>query len=153
LAVPQRAARLLQLPPLLRCWRFRTQEVLNIQPVVPMHISEDWNMISRTIVPVISQPDPILNSNTNGIGDITQSLFLSPVHSGPRIWGVGPVFTVPSATDPILGQGKFLFGPTIVLLTTPGHWVIGVLANNHNGNPRRLIRSPRWRGRLASPAL
>ena len=118
----------------------RTQEVLNIQPVVPMHISEDWNMISRTIVPVISQPDPILNSSTNGIGDITQSLFLSPVHSGPLIWGVGPVFTVPSATDPILGQGKFLLGPTIVLLTTPGHWVIGVLANNQwsvAGDPLR----------------
>src|SRR5262249_52939100 len=60
----------------------RTQEVLNIQPVVPMHINEDWNMISRTIVPVISQPDPILDSSTNGIGDITQSLFLSPAHSG-----------------------------------------------------------------------
>jgi opacity protein-like surface antigen len=98
----------------------RTQEVLNIQPVVPMHISEDWNMISRTIVPVISQPDPMLNSSTNGIGDITQSLFLSPVHSGALIWGAGPVFTIPSATDPILGQGKVLLGPTFVLLTTPG---------------------------------
>src|SRR5262245_43849088 len=118
----------------------RTQEVLNIQPVVPLHINADWNMISRTIIPVISQPDPILNSNTNGIGDITQSLFLSPVHSGALIWGAGPVFTIPSATDPILGQGKVLLGPTVVLLTTPGHWVIGVLANNQwsvGGNPLR----------------
>lgn len=118
----------------------RTQEVLNIQPVVPLHINSDWNMISRTIVPVISQPDPISNSSTNGIGDITQSLFLSPVHSDPLIWGVGPVFTIPSATDPILGQGKVLLGPTIVLLTTPGHWVIGVLANNQwsvGGDPLR----------------
>jgi hypothetical protein len=118
----------------------RTQEVLNIQPVVPMHISDDWNMISRTIVPVISQPDPIINSSTNGIGDITQSLFLSPVHSGALIWGVGPVFTIPSATDPILGQGKVLVGPTAVFLTTPGHWVIGVLLNNQwsvSGDPLR----------------
>jgi opacity protein-like surface antigen len=118
----------------------RTQEVLNIQPVVPMHINENWNMISRTIVPVISQPNPIVDGNTNGIGDITQSLFLSPVHSGALIWGVGPVFTVPSATDPILGQGKVLAGPTAVLLTTPGHWVIGVLLNNQwsvGGNPLR----------------
>jgi opacity protein-like surface antigen len=118
----------------------RTQEVLDIQPVVPLHISSDWNMISRTIVPVISQPDPIFDSNTNGIGDITQSLFLSPVHSGALIWGAGPVFTVPSATDPILGTGKVLLGPTVVLLTTPGHWVIGVLANNQwsvGGNPLR----------------
>jgi opacity protein-like surface antigen len=118
----------------------RTQEVLNIQPVVPLHINENWNLISRTIVPVISQPNPIFDSNTNGIGDITQSLFLSPAHPGPPIWGVGPVFTVPSATDPILGQGKVLFGPTVVLLTTPGHWVIGVLANNQwsvGGDPLR----------------
>jgi opacity protein-like surface antigen len=118
----------------------RTQEVLNIQPVVPMHISEDWNMISRTIIPIISQPDPLVDSSTNGVGDITQSLFLSPVHSGALIWGAGPVFTIPSATDPILGQGKVLLGPTVVMLTTPGHWVIGVLLNNQwsvAGNPLR----------------
>src|SRR5262249_55299652 len=93
----------------------RTQEVLNIQPVVPLHISADWNLISRTIIPVISQPDPIFNSNTSGIGDVTQSFFFSPTHPGQLIWGVGPVFTVPSATDPILGQGKVLLGPTVVL--------------------------------------
>jgi opacity protein-like surface antigen len=118
----------------------RTQEILNIQPVVPMHISADWNMISRTIVPIVSQPDPALNKNTNGIGDITQSLFFSPVHSGALIWGAGPVFTVPAATDPILGTGHVLLGPTVVLLTTPGHWVIGVLANNQwsvGGDPLR----------------
>jgi opacity protein-like surface antigen len=118
----------------------RTQEVLNIQPVVPLHISAEWNMISRTIVPVISQPNPIFDSNTNGIGDITQSLFFSPVHPGELIWGAGPVFTVPSANDPILGQGKVLLGPTVVLLITPGHWVVGVLANNQwsvGGNPLR----------------
>jgi opacity protein-like surface antigen len=118
----------------------RTQEVLNIQPVVPLHIDANWNLISRTIVPVIIQPNPIFDSNTNGIGDITEELFVSPTHPGPLIWGVGPVFTVPSATDPILGQGKVLLGPTVVLLTTPGHWVIGVLANNQwsvGGDPLR----------------
>jgi len=118
----------------------RTQEILNIQPVVPMHLGNDWNVISRTIIPVISQPDPILNSSTNGIGDITQSLFLSPAHPGDLIWGVGPVFTVPSASASILGTGEVLFGPTAVLLTTPGHWVIGVLLNNQwsvGGNPLR----------------
>jgi opacity protein-like surface antigen len=118
----------------------RTQEVLNIQPVVPLHINADWNLISRTIMPVISQPDPIFDSNTNGIGDITQEFFFTPTHPGALIWGVGPVFTIPSATDAILGQGKVLFGPTAVLLTTPGHWVIGVLLNNQwsvDGNPLR----------------
>jgi opacity protein-like surface antigen len=118
----------------------RTQEVLNIQPVVPLRLNADWNLISRTIMPVMSQPSPIFNSNTNGIGDITQEFFLSPTHPGPLIWGVGPVFTIPSATDPILGTGKVLFGPTAVALVTPGHWVIGALANNQwsvGGNPLR----------------
>jgi opacity protein-like surface antigen len=108
----------------------RTQEILNIQPVVPMHLNEDWNVISRTIIPLVSQPDPTKDSSTNGIGDITQSLFLSPTKPGKLIWGVGPVFTIPSASDPILGTGRVLFGPTAVFLTTPGHWVLGVLLNN-----------------------
>ena len=118
----------------------RTQEVLNIQPVVPMHLDQDWTLISRTIVPVLSQPSPLSNSNTNGIGDTTEELFLTPAHPGNLIWGVGPVFTVPSATDPILGTGKVLFGPTAVFLTTPGHWVIGVLVLNQwsvGGDPLR----------------
>ena len=122
-------------------WPFnRTQEVLNIQPVVPLHISSDWNMIARTIAPVISQPNPVFDSNTNGIGDITEELFFSPVHSGALIWGAGPVFTIPSATDPILGTGRVLLGPTAVFLTTPGHWVMGVLLNNQwsiGGDPLR----------------
>ena len=116
----------------------RTQEVLNIQPVVPLHISPDWNLIARTIVPVISQADPIRDSNTNGIGDITEELFFSPVHSGALIWGLGPVFTIPSATDPILGTGRVLLGPTAVFLVTPPHIVMGVLLNNQwsvGGNP------------------
>ncbi len=118
----------------------RTQEILNIQPVVPMHLNEDWNVISRTIIPLVSQPDPLKNTSTNGIGDITQSLFLSPSHPGALIWGVGPVVTAPSASDPVLGTGKVLFGPTAVFLTTPGHWVLGVLVNNQwsvDGNPQR----------------
>jgi opacity protein-like surface antigen len=108
----------------------RTQEILNIQPVVPMHLNEDWNVISRTIIPLVSQPDPAKDSSVGGIGDITQSLFLSPTNPGKLIWGIGPVFTVPSANDPILGTGRVLFGPTAVFLTTPGHWVLGVLLNN-----------------------
>jgi opacity protein-like surface antigen len=118
----------------------RTQEIFNIQPVVPMPLNEDWNVISRTIIPLMSQPDPLFNSSTNGIGDVTQSLFFAPANPGKLIWGFGPVFTVPSANDPILGTGKFLFGPTAVFLVTPGPWVIGTLLNNQwsvGGNPLR----------------
>jgi opacity protein-like surface antigen len=120
----------------------RAQEVLNIQPVVPLHINADWNMISRTIIPVISQPSPIFDNNTNGIGDITQSLFFSPAHPGALIWGAGPVFTIPSATDPILGTGRTLVGPTAVFLVTPGHWVIGVLLNNQWSVGANPLRAP-----------
>jgi hypothetical protein len=118
----------------------RTQDILNIQPVIPMPLGSDWNVISRTIIPLISHPSPIFDSNTNGIGDITQSLFLSPSHPGALIWGVGPVYTIPSASDAILGTGKTLAGPTAVALVTPGHWVIGALVNNQwsaAGNPNR----------------
>jgi opacity protein-like surface antigen len=118
----------------------RAQNVLNIQPVVPLYLNADWNVISRTIIPVISQPDPLVDSSTNGIGDTTQEFFLTPTHPGPLIWGIGPVFTMPSATDIILGSGKVLAGPAIVALITPPHWVIGVVANNQwsiGGDPTR----------------
>jgi hypothetical protein len=118
----------------------RTQNILNIQPVIPMPLNAEWNVISRTIVPLASQPSPVFDSSVNGIGDITQSLFVSPAHPGPVIWGVGPVYTIPSASDPILGTGKVLFGPTAVVLITPGHWVIGALVNNQwsvAGDPNR----------------
>ena len=117
----------------------RTQEVLNIQPVVPLHISADWNLISRTIVPVISQPNPILDSNTNGIGDITEELFFSPVHSGRADLGrrSGLHHSVRDRSDPWTPEACCSV-PLLVFLTTPGHWVMGVLVNNQwsvGGNP------------------
>ena len=110
----------------------RTQNVLNIEPVVPMSLGSQWNVISRTIVPVTTQPNPVIDSSTNGVGDISESLFFSPVNSGIKdfTWGFGPITTVPSASDAILGTGKTLLGPTLVLVVTPGHWVMGVLVNN-----------------------
>ena len=110
----------------------RTQNVLNIEPVVPMSLNAQWNVISRTILPVISQPNPLIDSSTNGVGDISESLFFSPVNSGIKdfTWGFGPIITAPSASDPILGTGKTLLGPTMVLVVMPGHWVMGVLVNN-----------------------
>ena len=110
----------------------RTQNVLNIEPVVPMSLNAQWNVISRTIIPVTSQPNPLIDSSTNGVGDISELLFLSPVHSGIKdfYWGFGPIITAPSASDAILGTGKVLLGPTFVVVAEPGHWVIGLLANN-----------------------
>lgn len=109
----------------------RNQNVLNVQPVIPVRISENWNLINRIITPIIFQPN--VNQNTQGtfgLGDINPTFFFSPAKPSKLIWGVGPTFVIPTATANVLGQGKFSMGPGVVLLTTPGHWVIGMLINN-----------------------
>lgn len=106
---------------------------LNIQPVIPVSISEDWNMISRTIVPVISQHDIFPGAGSQaGLGDTTESLFFSPKAptSGGWIWGVGPVFLIPTGTNDLLGSGKWGAGPTAVLLKqTETGWTVGSLVS------------------------
>lgn len=106
---------------------------VNFQPVVPISINEDWNMISRTILPIITQKDIAGRSGTqSGLGDITQSLFFSPARPGLGgvIWGVGPAFLLPTATDDLLGSGKWGAGPTAVVLRQSGPLTYGILANH-----------------------
>ena len=106
------------------------QTVLNIQPVVPFSLGENWNLITRTIMPVISQPDfGVYSKRENGIGDIQFSTFLSPKApiSGGWIWGAGPIVQLDSATDDRLGQGAWGLGPTAVALRIAGPWVYGAL--------------------------
>jgi hypothetical protein len=107
------------------------QHVLNIQPVVPFKLNKDWNLIVRTILPIISNPamGPNTGSRT-GMGDIQLSTFLSPAKSGKVIWGAGPALRFPTATDDSLGSEKFSAGPTAVFLTMDGPWVVGALAQN-----------------------
>lgn len=105
---------------------------LNIQPVIPISLNEDWNMISRTILPVISQGDTQPGSGSqSGVGDITQSLFFSPKKptTGGYIWGIGPAFLIPTATDDLLGSKKWGMGPTALLLRQTHGWTFGFLAN------------------------
>jgi hypothetical protein len=109
------------------------KETLNIQPVIPFSLNEDWNVISRTIVPVIWQNDIAGPSGSQfGLGDTTQSFFFSPAKPGPSgiIWGIGPVFTLPTATDQLLGSGKWGAGPTFVVLKQDGPWTLGALGNH-----------------------
>jgi len=109
----------------------RNQDVLNLQPVIPLHISKNWNLITRTILPIVWQPNSSQPSQGwYGLGDLNPSLFFSPAHPGKLIWGVGPAIVLPTATADQLGQGKLSLGPGVVALSTPGHWVIGALANN-----------------------
>jgi hypothetical protein len=108
-----------------------TQWICNFQPVIPISLNDDWNLITRTIVPIINQPSPAHGvRSASGLGDINPTFFFSPAKSGKLIWGVGPTFTLPTATDVLLGGGKWSAGPAVVVLTMQGPWVIGVLANN-----------------------
>jgi hypothetical protein len=104
---------------------------LDIEPIIPISLSEDWNLITRTIIPILSVNSPAPGvPSTAGLGDINPTFFLSPAGSKKLLWGVGPTFTFPTATDPVLGAGKWCAGPAVVVLTMQGHWVIGALANN-----------------------
>ncbi|MBY5316771.1 transporter [Rhizobium leguminosarum] len=106
---------------------------LNIQPVIPFSLNADWNLISRTILPVTYQNDVAGPSGSQfGLGDVLQSFFLSPAKptDGGLIWGAGPVFLIPTATDDLLGGEKWGAGPTIVALKQDGPWTYGVLANH-----------------------
>ena len=108
-----------------------TQNILNIQPVWPFSLSEDWNFVTRTIIPVISQPGVAPGeSRTNGLGDVTFTGWVSPKNSGKWIWGVGGALVLPTATDDALGNDKWSVGPSVVVLTMPGKWVIGSLISN-----------------------
>ena len=117
---------------------------LNIQPVIPISISKDWNLILRTIFPIVSQHDlfyfanlpknsPLQpqNRSQDGLSDTTQSFFLSPKKPGPfgLIWGLGPAFLYPTGTHPLLDTGTFSIGPTFVVLKQAGPWTIGALMN------------------------
>jgi hypothetical protein len=103
------------------------QNVMNFQPVIPLRLNKDWNLITRTIAPLIYQPWPEYEF---GLGDIQFTPFFSPAKSSKFIWGAGPVFQFPTATDEILGTGKWTVGPSGVGLLMEGPWVAGLLAQN-----------------------
>lgn len=105
----------------------------NVQPVIPFELSPDWNLISRTIAPIIYQDEIAPGTGSQfGLGDINVSLFFSPtkVSDSGIIWGVGPVFVLPTATDRLLGADKWAAGPAGLALTMRGPWTLGMLANH-----------------------
>jgi len=106
---------------------------LNIQPVIPVSMNADWNVITRTIIPLVDQNDfPVKAMNETGLGDITASQFFSPKTPSEAgwIWGAGPVELLPTASDEMLGGRKWGLGPTAVALKQVGPWTIGGLANH-----------------------
>jgi len=109
----------------------KTKNTMNIQPVWPFELNDDWNLITRTIFPVVSQPALFPGQDrTFGLGDTSMSLFLSPRESGKIIWGAGPILLFPTATDNMLGADKWGLGISGVALTTMDNWTIGALVSN-----------------------
>lgn len=107
--------------------------LMNVQPVVPITLSKDWNIISRTILPVVQQGN-VYGTGTSqaGLGDTLQSLFFSPAAPSKKlglIWGAGPAVLIPTSTNDFLGAGKWAVGPTLVVLKQTGPWTAGLLAN------------------------
>ena len=106
---------------------------LNIQPLTSWSINDEWNLISRTIVPLIAQDDIFPGAgDQSGFGDIVQSFFFSPEKATKDgwIWGAGPAILAPTASDDLLGTGKWAAGPTFVAAKVDGPWTYGVLTNH-----------------------
>ncbi|NJD31054.1 MAG: neuromedin U [Gammaproteobacteria bacterium] len=111
----------------------KDQNVLNIQPVYPIHLNPDWNVITRTILPLLWQPALAPGAgSTFGLSDIQFSAFLSPANPGGFIWGVGGIAQLPTHTDDRLGNDRWGLGPTAVILrmSRGSPWVYGALINN-----------------------
>jgi hypothetical protein len=109
----------------------RIQNVINIQPVIPLKLNENWNLILRVITPIISQPTgPTSGQTAFGFGDINPTFFFAPAKPGKLIWGAGPTVVLPTAASRYLGQGKLSLGPAVVGLVQSGKWTVGILVNN-----------------------
>ncbi|WP_217900240.1 hypothetical protein [Lutibacter agarilyticus] len=108
----------------------RTQNVLNIQPVIPVSISENINLINRIIIPVITQPSFTEDASSTGLGDISYTAWFSPTKASKITWGVGPAFQIGSSSGSAYGSGEFGLGPSVVALTMIKKWVAGVVVNN-----------------------
>jgi hypothetical protein len=110
-----------------------TQNILNIQPVIPISVDENWNVITRTIVPIIHMPrlGPNVGSQ-DGLGDTQFTAFLSPAEPGHWIWGVGPILQLPTNNNKELGNDNWGAGPSFVVLHLEkgSPWVYGILVNN-----------------------
>lgn len=104
---------------------------LNIQPVIPIKLNDEWNLINRTIIPIVSQDDIVGTSSQTGLSDITTSFWFSPTDptSNGWIWGVGPAFLLPTGSDNLLTANQWAAGPTAIALKQDGKFTYGALVN------------------------
>jgi hypothetical protein len=105
----------------------RSNILLNVQPVIPINVTPEWNVIARPIVPFVTVPQPRGDSD-GGLGDINLELFATPANAGSIVWGVGPIFSFPTATLDEVATGSWGIGPAGLVLYQAGPWVVGALA-------------------------
>ena len=106
------------------------EEVLNffrIQPLIPFKLNENWNLVTRAVIPIVHQPWP---ESTNGLSDVALTMFLTPARAGKFIWGVGPALVLPTATDEMIGTEKWSAGPAVARVYTSGPWLVGAVIQN-----------------------
>jgi len=109
-------------------WR----STLNVQPVIPINVNQDWNLIQRVILPFIVQEDVGVPGSESGLGDVTATSFFSPKQVGPSgiIWGIGPAFLIPTATNDAFASKQWGIGPSVLALKQEGKWTYGALVNH-----------------------
>ena len=110
-----------------------TVYLLNFQPVIPLHITPEWNYIVRPILPFISTSNVYGPGYVSGLGDLELETFLSPVKPGPFgiVWGLGPASILPTATQKELGGDVMTLGPSGVALWQKSGWTVGMLATQN----------------------
>ena len=108
----------------------RSQHTLNVQPFIPLHMSDDWNFIWRTTVPLVVWPDGPHDRSIAGLSDVDTTLLLSPKGAKKVPWGIGPILTFPTGTRSAFTSGKWGAGPSAAILTIRGPVVAGAQVNN-----------------------
>jgi len=108
------------------------RQTLLIKPVIPFSLNDEWNIISRTIIPYIELDDVTPGSSDSGTGDIVQSFFFSPKKPNARgaVWGIGPIVQIPTSSSNGLGYNEWGAGITGVILRQAGPWTFGGLASH-----------------------
>ena len=103
---------------------------LEFQPVIPLNMNPDWNVVFRPLLSMINQTNAIDKTYQTGLEDFQQEVFFSPVKPGPSgiIWGAGPIALFPTATNELLGNQKWGLGPDAVALKQIGGFTGGILA-------------------------
>jgi hypothetical protein len=108
----------------------RAQNVLKIEPRIPIHVLPSWNVITRTIIPFKYVPDTAMTGGSAGLGDINPTFFFTPAHPGALAWGVGPDFQLPTATQTSVGTGQWSVGPALALHAHPDPWTFAMIISN-----------------------